>query len=156
MKTLFCSIDRLSQANRSGAGGPRVAEHVGDGAVGRARVLQARESPEHEPGREADLGDEHDQAEEQRPVPLPTVERDDHVGRAQHEGGDTGDPSDDLHPDSSSCDVDLAALAVDAHDRSFGEIVRRARVADDGRDVRFAGEDGEMRQHRAGLRRPCP
>ena len=37
---------------------PRVAQRVEHRAVGRARVLELRESPEHEPGREADLRDQ--------------------------------------------------------------------------------------------------
>ena len=46
-------------------------------------VLEPREPPEHEPGREADLGDDHDEPEEQRAVPLPPVQRDDHVERGR-------------------------------------------------------------------------
>ena len=45
----------------------------------------------------ADLGDQHDQAEEQGPVPLPPVERHDHVDEAGEQRADAGQPGDGLH-----------------------------------------------------------
>ena len=78
------SARSIPSARRSGraraAGCRRRISHRPAGSAGGARSSW-RELAQDEAGGETDLGDEHDQAEEQRAVPLPPVQRHDHVAQ---------------------------------------------------------------------------
>ena len=154
MKTLSCSprADSFSHSKRSGAGGRvlRIAARVsGSGAV---RWVEVRELAQDQGGGEADLGDEHDQPEEERPVPLPPVERHDHVARPRRAGCR-------CRPATrwSSLvallvlDGDASGVTVDGDLDAFRQVPGRVGVPDDGRDAGLAGEDRQVGEDRAGL-----
>ena len=98
MNTFSCPVDSRIQAKRSRVG--RVSLRIWTTAGSTLRlgvVLEAGQAAQHQPGRETDFGDEDDQPEEQRSVPLPAVQRDDHVDGARQQRADAGQPGDDLH-----------------------------------------------------------
>ena len=121
------------------------AEDLGDLRVDLGAVLDAAEPPQHESRCETDLGDDDDEAEEQRAVPFPPVQRDDHVDAAADERSDAREPGDDLHGVLSSPSMvtwPVSPLTVTTAPSGRSSVARR--VTDDRGDACFPGEDREV------------
>src|SRR5262249_39777520 len=75
----------------------RDAEHFEDLGIRFDASLEPADAPENEAGRETDLGRDEGEAEGQRAVPLPAVQRHDHVDACGDERADAREPRNDLH-----------------------------------------------------------
>ena len=116
-----------------------------------AGPLQAGEAPQHQGRGQAHLGDEHDQPEEQRPVPLPAVERHDHVDGRGRPACRSPASQAMIFTMRLLLDRDPSAVAVDLHHSPLGQVATAPAYATTVATPALPGQDREVRQHRPGL-----